>query len=69
MTVRRDVGDVAVMEAGALGGATTGRARTADDAFTRAVASHRQVLARFAFMLCGDAGQAEDVVAEAYARL
>ena len=69
MTVRRDVGDVAMMEAGALGGATTGRARAVDDAFTQAVASHRQVLARFAFMLCGDAGQAEDVVAEAYARV
>jgi RNA polymerase sigma-70 factor (sigma-E family) len=46
-----------------------GRARAVDDAFTRAVACHRQALARFAFMLCGDAGHAEDVVAEAYARV
>ncbi len=44
-------------------------ARVVDDAFTRAVACDRQALARFAFMLCGDAGHAEDVVAEAYARV
>src|SRR4029450_11494124 len=58
-----------MMEAGALGGATTGRARAVDDAFTRAVASHRQALARFAYALCGNAVHAEDVVAEAYARV
>jgi RNA polymerase sigma-70 factor (sigma-E family) len=69
VSVRRDVGDVAMVEAGAWRGATMGRARVVRDAFTRAVASHRQALARFAFMLCGDAGQAEDVVAEAYARV
>ena len=57
------------MESGALRGATMGHARVVDDAFTRAVAAHRQALARFAFMLCGDAGHAEDVVAEAYARV
>jgi RNA polymerase sigma-70 factor (sigma-E family) len=44
-------------------------ARVVDDAFTQAVACDRQALARFAFTLCGDAGQAEDVVAEAYARV
>lgn len=58
-----------MMEATALRGATMRHARVVDDAFTRAVASHRQALARFAFMLCGDAGHAEDVVAEAYARV
>jgi RNA polymerase sigma-70 factor (sigma-E family) len=43
--------------------------RVVDDAFTRAVACDRQALARFAFTLCGDAGHAEDVVAEAFARV
>jgi len=69
MSVRRDFGDAAMMEAGALRGATMRHARVVDDAFTRAVASHRQALARFAFTLCGDAVHAEDVVAEAYARV
>jgi RNA polymerase sigma-70 factor (sigma-E family) len=69
MSVGRDVGEAAMMEPGALRGATMRHARVVDDAFTRAVASHRQALARFAFMLCGDAVHAEDVVAEAYARV
>ena len=44
--------------------------RAADrDAFAEAVALHHQSLARFAYALCGDASQAEDVVAEAYARV
>lgn len=58
-----------MMEAGALRGGTMRHARVVDDAFTPAVTSHRQALARFAFMLCGDAVHAEDVVAEAYARV
>jgi RNA polymerase sigma-70 factor (sigma-E family) len=40
-----------------------------DDAFSDAVADHHAALARFAFRLCGDRVQAEDVVAEAYARV
>ncbi|HEX6418635.1 MAG TPA: SigE family RNA polymerase sigma factor [Acidimicrobiales bacterium] len=41
----------------------------ADDGFSQAISSHRQALARFAFLLCGDATHAEDLVAEAYARV
>jgi RNA polymerase sigma-70 factor, ECF subfamily len=40
-----------------------------EDAFTEAVALHHQSLARFAYMLCGNPTQAEDVVAEAYAKV
>lgn len=39
------------------------------DAFARAVADHHDQLARFAYRLCGDATQAEEAVAEAYARV
>jgi RNA polymerase sigma-70 factor (sigma-E family) len=37
--------------------------------FGEAVARHHTELARFAYRLCGDAGRAEDAVAEAYARV
>jgi RNA polymerase sigma-70 factor (ECF subfamily) len=40
-----------------------------DDAFAEAVALHHQSLTRFAYVLCGNATQAEDAVAEAYARV
>jgi RNA polymerase sigma-70 factor, ECF subfamily len=39
------------------------------DAFSAAIADHHRELARFAFRLCGNAAQAEDAVAEAYARV
>jgi RNA polymerase sigma-70 factor (sigma-E family) len=53
-------------------GATTPlriRARPEPHAFDRAVDEHHARLARFAFRLCGDPVMAEDVVAEAYARV
>ena len=42
---------------------------TRDDAFTAAVASYHRRLAGFAYLLCGDRTIAEDLVAEAYARV
>jgi RNA polymerase sigma-70 factor (sigma-E family) len=39
------------------------------DEFAQAVAVYHRSLARFAYALCGDAAQAEDAVAEAYARV
>lgn len=48
---------------------TARRARGDDDAFSDAVAQHHRALARFAFRLCGDRTQAEDLVAEAFARV
>lgn len=45
------------------------RQREADDDFSRAVAAHHRELARFAYRLCGDPVVAEDIVAEAYARV
>lgn len=43
--------------------------KTTEDAFAQAVMVHHQSLARFAYALCGNVTQAEDVVAEAYARV
>jgi RNA polymerase sigma-70 factor (sigma-E family) len=43
--------------------------RSSHDAFTRAVEAHHRALARFAYALCGSMTQAEDAVAEAYARV
>jgi RNA polymerase sigma-70 factor (sigma-E family) len=39
------------------------------DAFADAITDHHRDLARFAYRLCGNRSQAEDVVAEAYARV
>jgi RNA polymerase sigma-70 factor (sigma-E family) len=39
------------------------------DRFSKAVAAHHQQLARLAFLLCNDRQQAEDAVAETYARV
>ncbi|HEY8524556.1 MAG TPA: sigma-70 family RNA polymerase sigma factor [Acidimicrobiales bacterium] len=44
-------------------------ARTDRDEFARAVDLHHRALTRFAYMLCGNQAQAEDAVAEAYARV
>src|SRR5919106_2614213 len=45
------------------------RLQAGQDAFTEAVEVHHQALARFAYTLCGNVTQAEDAVAEAYARV
>jgi RNA polymerase sigma-70 factor (sigma-E family) len=47
----------------------TRRRERASDAFSLAVEGHREGLGRLAYVLCGDAVVAEDVVAEAYARV
>jgi RNA polymerase sigma-70 factor (sigma-E family) len=43
--------------------------RASEGEFAEAVTNYHQQLARFAYALCGNASQAEDVVAEAYARV
>lgn len=45
------------------------QARLSDDAFALAVDGHHDALRRFAFALCGNLTQAEDAVAEAYAKV
>ena len=40
-----------------------------NDSFSAAIAEHHQRLAGFAYLLCGNRTQAEDLVAEAYARV
>ena len=47
----------------------TGSSPHAATGFTDAVELHHTQLARFAYRLCGDAGRAEDAVADAYARV
>jgi RNA polymerase sigma-70 factor, ECF subfamily len=59
----------ATMEARGLHRVATRAVPVGDDAFARAVTDYQQPLARFAYALCGDAAQAEDAVAEAYARV
>jgi RNA polymerase sigma-70 factor, ECF subfamily len=57
------------MDARSLHRVTTQTVTVGDDLFARAVTDYQQALARFAYSLCGDAAQAEDAVAEAYARV
>lgn len=45
------------------------RRRRPEDDFTRAVTEHHRALSRFAYALCGSTAYAEDVVAEAYAKV
>jgi RNA polymerase sigma-70 factor (sigma-E family) len=68
MVMRADTVLPGAMEAGRLRVART-REVVTDDPFTRAVADYHGELTRFAYALCGEVGQAEDHVAEAYARV
>ena len=60
---------VGSVEAADLGQTTARQPRWDRDAFSAAVADHHRELARFAYRLCGDRTVAEDIVAEAYARV
>jgi RNA polymerase sigma-70 factor (sigma-E family) len=66
------IGDHAAAAApgGLLTASRPGTARTgAREEFGELVAVHHQRLARLAYLLCGDRQQAEDAVAEAYAKV
>jgi RNA polymerase sigma-70 factor (sigma-E family) len=49
--------------------ARSASAARSDEAFADAVVQHHKSLTRFAYILCGNSTQAEDAVAEAYARV
>jgi RNA polymerase sigma-70 factor (sigma-E family) len=65
--VANDDGAVVTARAGA--GSEAAPVKSRADAFAGCYTAHRRELARLAYLLCGNAHQAEDVVAEACARV